>query len=71
MLINNISNNSGSADIFFGYENSEAFEVHANCRNYSPRSGAGIMDMSDYSMCGSCRHQRRDERCGLAEKTLA
>lgn len=70
MLINDISD-SGSADMVFGYENNGGYEVYARCRNYSPRGGAGVMSMSDYSMCGSCRHQRMDERCGITEKTLA
>lgn len=60
-----------SADMSPGYYTGDDYDVHVHCRNYLPAGGAGIMRMDDYSMCGSCRHRRRDERCGLAEKTLA
>ncbi len=46
------------------------YDVFCHCRNYLPRNRERSFDMSDYSSCDSCLHQRTDQRCGLAQQTL-
>ncbi len=46
------------------------YEIFCHCRNYLPRNSERSFNMSDYSSCDSCLHQRADQRCGLAQQTL-
>ncbi len=53
------------------YDSDDDYDISVHCRNYSPGGNANIMDMSDYNTCDNCRHQRQDNGCGLAERTLS
>lgn len=71
MVYENITDNGIRDGMAEDFGRNGMYDISVHCRNYSPGGRAAIMDMSDYSTCSSCRHQRSDRRCGLAERTLS
>ena len=53
------------------YNSDEDYDISVHCRNYSPGGNASVMNMSDYNTCDNCRHQRADNKCGLAENSFS